>query len=354
MLFAACVAMLASCSNDEDFAPQQSALPEDGVIRISASVNQLVASRADADAYTGNDLGLYIRPSVAGSWEYNATTNKYTYPNTKFAKIGEEWLQNTYSSMLWKGDVDYEYYAYAPYNDNISDGKIPFDLDGQSSKTDLQTDLLWASATGTASSLLKGQNELNIQLEHAFCKVAVEISLADEFYQNDVADNPITNISISSSSVKGYLDLFKGNVYVNSENVEDKYNPSEGILSFVISDGKNTAGGTSTDGTYKSSEIYYAPREEDFVMKITTNIGNRTYTYAHGSTYTFERGKTYVIRLKMGKNVARMGKSLQLRGMTVAPEVLKPNKPETSSPLSLIETRFVLCPNLKLPSRTGD
>lgn len=113
MLFAACAVMLAGCSNDEDFAPQQNVLPEDGVIRISASVNQLVASRADAEAttpYAGNDLGLYIRPSIAGSWVYDATTNKYTYPNVKFTKNENEWLQGTYSQMLWEGSgVDYEY-----------------------------------------------------------------------------------------------------------------------------------------------------------------------------------------------------------------------------------------------------
>lgn len=304
MLFAACAAMLASCSNDEDFAPQHNALPEDGVIRISASVNQLVASRAEAEAtpYAGNDLGLYIRPSDAGSWGYDATTNKYTYPNVKFTKIGEEWSQNAYSPMLWKGSgVNYEYYAYAPYNESVTDGKIPFDL-----TTTNQTDLLWASETGTASALLNGQKKLDIEFEHAFCKVAVEISLADEFYQNEVTINPITYISISSSSIEGNLDVFNGNVYVNSENTEDENNPTAGELSFAISDSEHTAGGTLTDGTYKSSEIFYAPGKENFEIKITTNSGNRTYTYTHGSEYTFERGNKYIIKLKMGKDVVQM------------------------------------------------
>lgn len=302
MLFAACAAMLASCSNDDDFAPQQNALPEDGVIRISASVNQLVASRAEAEAYTGNNLGLYIRPSDASSWVYDAATNKYTYPNAEFTREGEEWSQDTYSPMLWKGSgVNYEYYAYAPYNDGLTGGKIPFDL------TTEQIDLLWASKTGTASALLNGQEKLNIEFEHAFCMVAVEISLADEFYQNGVTANPITGISISSSRVNGNIDVFTGNVYVNSENAKDENNPTAGNLSFAISDSEHTAGGTLTDGTYKSSGILYAPGEENFEIKITTNSGNRTYTYTHGSEYTFERGNKYIIKLKMGKDVVPMG-----------------------------------------------
>lgn len=305
MLFAACAAMLASCSNDEDFAPQQNALPEDGVIRVSASVNQLVASRAEAEAipYAGNDLGLYIRPSDADSWGYDATTNKYTYPNVKFTQTDKEWSQDTYNPMLWKGSgVNYEYYAYAPYNVSATDGKIPFDL-----TTTNQTDLLWASKTGTASSLLNGQKELNIEFEHAFCKVAVEISLADEFYQNEVKTNPITSISISSSSIKGNLDVFnKGNVYVNSENAQDENNPTAGNLSFTISDSEHTPGGRLTDGTYKSSEIFYAPGNENFKVQITTTPGDRTYTYTHDSEYTFERGKRYIIKLKMGKDVVQM------------------------------------------------
>lgn len=306
MLFAACVAMLASCSNDEDFAPQN-ALPEDGVIRISASVNQLVASRAGAETYTGNNLGLYIRPSDAGSWSYDATTNKYTYPNVKFNNEGEEWSQDRYNPMLWKGSgVNYEYYAYAPYDVSVSGGKIPFDLIEQALRTDVKNDLLWASRTGTASSLLDDQKKLNIEFEHAFCKVAVEISLADEFYQNGAIDNPITDISISSSSIKGNLNVFNGNVYVNSENTEDANNPTAGYLSFTISDGEHTPGGRLTDGTYKSSEIFYAPGKENFEIIITTKSGNRTYTYTHGSEYTFERGKRYIIKLKMGKDVAQI------------------------------------------------
>lgn len=306
MLFAACAAMLASCSNDDDFAPQDNALPDDGVIRISASVNQLLASRANNEVtpYAGEDLGLYIRPSDAGSWE---TTNKYTYPNAKFTKTGEEWSQDTYSQMLWKGSgVYYEYYAYAPYDGVVSGGKIPFDLIGQESNTDEKNDLLWASRTGTASSLLNGQKELNIEFEHAFCKVAVEISLADEFYQNEVKTNPITSISISSSSIKGNFDVFKGNVYVNSENAQDENNPTAGNLSFTISDSEHTPGGRLTDGTYKSSEIFYAPGNENFKVQITTNPGDRTYTYTHGSEYTFERGKRYIIKLKMGKDVVQV------------------------------------------------
>ena len=124
MLFAACAAMLASCSNDEDFTPQQNGLPEDGVIRISASVNQLVASRAEAEAYTGNNLGLFIRPSDAGSWENDETNNKYAYPNVKFSKSADEWTQRTFIPMLWKGSgVNYEYYAYAPYDVSVSVAK---------------------------------------------------------------------------------------------------------------------------------------------------------------------------------------------------------------------------------------
>lgn len=293
-IFALSVLSLSSCSNDEDFAPQQNALPEDGVIRVSASVNQLVASRAEAEAipYAGNDLGLYIRPSDAGSWEYDATTNKYTYPNVKFTQTDKEWSQDTYNPMLWKGSgVNYEYYAYAPHNVSATDGKIPFNL-----TTTNQTDLLWASRTGTASALLNGQKELNIEFEHAFCKVAVEISLADEFYQNKVTDNPITGISISSSSVSGDIDVFTGNVK----------NGSSGYLSFVISDGEHTPGERLTDGTYKSSEIFYAPGKENFEIIITTKSGNRTYTYTHGSEYTFERGNKYIIKLKMGKDVVQM------------------------------------------------
>lgn len=299
------LAAFTSCTND-DFAPQN-ALPEDGEIRISASVNQLVATRTETGTtpvpYSGSDLGLYIRPSHSYSlWEHNETNNKYAYPNVKFTNNTTGWSQTTYSPMLWEGDkVSYEYYAYAPYSSDVSssNNKISYNLTSTA-----PTDLLWTSKTGLAKNLVNESQELEIEFGHVFCKVAVEIAIADEFYQNGSTDNPISNVTISSSSAKGYINVFTGNVYNNSENPTD--NPTPDNLTFSMK--SHTAGNSQTDGTYKTSDIFYAPGEEQFKVTITTTGGSdsRTFSYTHNETYLFESGKAYVIQLKMGKDVIQM------------------------------------------------
>lgn len=268
-------------------------MPEDGEIRVAASVNQLVATRAENGSsstetgestsnvtpYDGTTLGLYIAPSD-DNWSAPLFGTSYVFTNVKFTKndvstssgSDSKWTQTQHNPMQWKDDnVDYSYYAYAPYGEGIVKDKIPYNL------VDNQKDLLWVHKSGVASSPVNSNGELDIKFGHAFCMVAVELTIADEFYQNGIIKNPIKEVSISTSCSKGYIDVFSGKVYYNSENSEDEYNPVAGVLPIVNkkpeSDevaGSHTPGNITKDGTYTSPYIYYAPWNEKFVVKITT------------------------------------------------------------------------------------
>lgn len=295
-------AVFTGCSNNEELmGTQQSALPEDGVIRIATQVNRLVTTRATT-AYTGTTLGLYIKPTETASWDN--TSDKYTYPNVVFSTTdgGTTWTQNEFTSMLWKGeDVNYVYYAYAPANPVAMDDKVTYDLSQQASQTEVKNDLLWASDENTASALVTNQ-KLNITFDHALCKVAVEIELGDEFYQNNVTDNPIQNVDISTTRISGSLNVLTGKLEADAN--------ATGTLAFAIADDGHTAGTATTHGTYTTPYIFYAPGSEQFTVTITTTNG-RKFGYTHGESYDFVKGDQYLIKLKMGKDV------LQLDGITV-------------------------------------
>lgn len=303
IVLATFAAILASCTSDEDFAPQN-ALPRDGEIRISTQVRPSLATRAatEAEPYEGTTLGLYIRPCEAPDW--NNETDKYTFPNVMFAKNGQgEWSQSQHATMPWKGEnANYEFYAYAPAQADVTDGKIPFDLTVQGERPELENDLLWVGKTGMASTLVAGQ-KLNIELAHAFCKVAVQVTLAEEFYQDGKADNPITDIKISSNSVSGKLSVFDGTV-VNGN--EDGDNPQPGELTFTVNEGSHATGTATSKGEYTSPYIFHAPVSEQF--KVTITADGRTFSYTHPTEHTFESGKLYLIKLNIGKDETSTGK----------------------------------------------
>ncbi len=291
-------AVLAGCSNDDEMAgTQQNVLPEDGVIRIATQVNQLVETRATTDAYAGTTLGLYIKPTGTTEWDNSA--DKYTYPNVQFttADNGATWEQTDFTPMLWKGDdVAYEYYAYAPAGTKAVNDQVSYDLSKQAEQNEVQNDLLWASATGKASELVTNQ-KLGITFDHALCKVQVEITLGDEFYQNNATANPIKDVNISSTRISGTMDVFDGELTAGTD--------ATGTLDFSTTDGKHTTGTATTDGTFITPKIFYAPGEETFTVTITTT-SDRTFVYTHSSAYNFEKGNQYLIKLKMGKDVVQL------------------------------------------------
>lgn len=296
-------AVLAGCSNDDELAgTQQSKLPEDGVIRIATQVNQLVETRATGTTtYEGTTLGLYIKPTATTAWDN--TQDKYTYPNVKFTTTdgGVTWTPD-FTPMLWKGeDVEYEYYAYAPADNKAVDNKVSYDLSKQDTQDEVQNDLLWASATGKASALVTAQ-KLAITFDHALCKVAVELTLGDEFYQNDVVANPVKDVSISTTRISGSMNVLDGTLTADAN--------ATGTLAFKTDDNRHTAGTATTDGTYTTPYLFYAPGSETFTVTISTTSG-RTFVYTHPEAYAFEKGNQYLIRLKMGKDV------LQLNNITV-------------------------------------
>lgn len=297
-------AVLAGCSNDEELAgTQQNVLPEDGVIRIATQVNQLAETRATGStAYEGTTLGLYIKPTATTEWDNSK--DKYAYPNVQFTTTdgGTTWTQTTFSTMLWKGeDVEYEYYAYAPADTKAVDDKVFYDLSDQLSKTEVQNDLLWTRNSGKASALVTAQ-KLNITFDHALCKVAVELTLGDEFYQNSVADNPVQDVSISTTRISGSMNVLDGTLTADAD--------ATGILTFSTDGYTHNAGNATTDGTYTTPYIFYAPGNETFTVTINTT-GGRTFVYTHSEAFTFAKGNQYLIRLKMGKDV------LQLNNITV-------------------------------------
>lgn len=306
-LGAAIVALGACSSDDEAVAIMPSTMPADSVIRITTNVNNLVATRATEGAtnYTGDALGLYIKPTAATSGWTNVPTdptNKYIYANITFVKNGDDWTPDSagLGKMLWKGaDVEYEYHAFAPADRGAAangDSTL-IDLTGQkdSIKTaadSLKYDLLYASDTATVRDLLDSNGKLPIEFDHKMCKVKICLdSIGDEFYQGNTTANPIDSIVITSKS-KVLMSIESGAMF-GRESCE---------LAFDMNAAHHTAGTKTTPGKFETTELFYPPVSEKFTIKIWTKDG-RFFKYTHPQSFSFDSGKVYTITLKMGKDV---------------------------------------------------
>lgn len=306
-LGAAIVALGACSSDDEAVAIMPSTMPADSVIRITTNVNNLVATRATEGAtnYTGDALGLYIKPTAATSGWTNVPTdptNKYIYANITFVKNGDDWTPDSagLGKMLWKGaDVEYEYHAFAPADRGAAangDSTL-IDLTGQKDsiktmKDSLKYDLLYATKTDIVSNLLVN-GKLPIGLDHKMCKVKICLdSIGDEFYQ-DGTDNPIDSIVITTSNIKIGMNVLTGEV--TGKGVS-------GELAYDMTKAHHTAGTKTTPGKFETTELFYPPVSEKFTIKIWTKDG-RFFKYTHPQSFSFDSGKVYTITLKMGKDV---------------------------------------------------
>lgn len=312
---AALLALNACSSDDEAIVIQKNALPQDSVIRITTQVGNLIATRANeagdtVNNYKGTTLGLYIKPTKATTWTWSESDayQKYAYQNVKFNASREgnvdKWLPDlsTISTkldkMLWKGSEEqYEYFAYAPCDTRADAGdSISFDLTGQEnlgeSADSIKYDLLWKKGTGTASGLLEA-GMLPITFDHMLCKVKVNLTLSDEFYQNNTTANPIDSVNITTSAIRGKFNVLTGQFGSTKDSIL-RFNRTPEIYT------------TDADRTYTTHDIFYAPGDWKFAVYIYTN-DNRSFLYVHNTDYTFKAGKIYTINLKMGKDVIQMG-----------------------------------------------
>jgi hypothetical protein len=308
-----CMAMTGCSTSDDDEALTVSNYPEDNVIRVSGAVASPLLTRGDGtatSAYT-DDFALYVSPS--------GTYNKFTYNNVYYTYADGVWEATDGTERHWQSaTTDYVYYAYAPvrgtnaypfycwyssnyeayqYETYYSDYDMEYD-DMYMHETgnnyfgyDLSkenVDLLWAHGSGKPGAFLVDKM-LNLTFEHQFCQFSVEVIIGNALYGGtyDAAQCPITSVSFVNATGKGYFAIKSG-----------EFNNQSSCL-ITTTDGVHRVGSSTTDGTFTTTPVYFAPGEQAVTVYLT--IGDDEYAYTH-STATYQAGKSYTLRLKVGES----------------------------------------------------
>ena len=196
LAFAAAAFMLASCSNDEDFVPQDNL--KDAPITVTAGVEGML-TRAGYEGTSVLPETFYL--SITQDTE--DATSKYNYTNLLMTRGAD----NTYTApasanLLWKdSNRDVAVNAYT------TDGTT-FTVQTDQSTTDgvLASDLLGAVRAAENSDISISGDYISINFRHLLCKLDVTFSWGTELAAAAAADKAISSVMYQGFGTDVTLD----------------------------------------------------------------------------------------------------------------------------------------------------
>lgn len=296
-------AMLTGCSNDSELA--HSNFPDDNIIRVTAGVNGAVTRAETLGTELNSDFSLtVINKAPLKEGEHS---NKYTYGNRIFKKTGTEWICS--DILLWQdAETKVDVAALAPAIDNTTfrdsydfwnekittmEYSITADQKTQSEANDL---LYYYKSNLDPGKELK-DGKLNIQFNHAFSMIDINVTLGTEYSQQE---NPINEVIVGGSKLKATIDVAnsegKGVAYASTtgENPEANVFPTPGTFTKATTDEENSKAAYSC--------ILIPQNIEANKFKVTLKTSSKTYVWTSPDAITLETGHRYTLDLRMGKD----------------------------------------------------
>lgn len=285
-------ALFASCSNQEELAT--GSYPSDNLIRVTAGVNNDM-TRSDevkATALTQN-FSLTV---------VNNTNDKYSYANEIFSlSSGTEWTCS--NKLLWQNlTTPVEIVALYPAADankfsgvytkgNKSCGTITYSVNSDQSTDDKADDLLlYHNARFVPKNDLK-EEKLDIQFNHAFCRVDIEVIIGSEFNAtNGLAANPIQGIRVEGTKISADIGFASAETTITAKGDAASITPTPGTF---------TPAASATDQAVARYSCIVIPQTAD--LNIVLHTSDREYEWT-GPQMALESGKQYTLQLNMKKS----------------------------------------------------
>ena len=290
-------ALFASCSNEEGLAT--GSYPSDNLIRVTAGVNNDM-TRSD-EAVTPTPLTQNFSLTVV-----NNTNANFSYANEIFSlKGGTEWSCG--KNLLWQNlTTSVEIVALYPATaantftdvyskENKSYGTITYSVKSDQSKDNDANDLLlYHNASFKPKDDLKN-GKLDIQFNHAFCRVDIEVIIGSEFNATDgLAANPIQGISVGGTKTTAEIGFVSTEPFFT-------VTPSESgdAASITPTPGDFTPAASATDQAVARYSCMVIPQTAD--LKVLLHTSDREFEWT-GTEMKLESGKQYTLQLNMKKS----------------------------------------------------
>lgn len=303
-------AMITSCSSEDELS--QSNYPSDNIIRVTAGVNN-AKTRADV---TYSPMNKPFSLTVVNKNNANADLNaKYTYVNKVFAKVNDEWKCK--DTLLWqKASLPVDIVALAPAsdpalptagNDNAIFNKIyessdfhplAYSVAKDQTTADDKNDLLYYYSKDFVPEDSLVNKKLNIQFNHAFCMIDINVTLGTEFNKPNVLDDsPIIKVTLGGTKIAAN---------VNVTNAASVVTASETDAATDI---------TTTKGSFDKAADPEANAKSHFsciaipqtvganTFKVSLMTAGKRYEWTSAEPVELKSGYRYTLNLSMGNDV---------------------------------------------------
>lgn len=281
-------ALFASCSNQEELA--MGSYPSDNLIRVTAGVNNDMTRGDEATTALTKDFSLTV---------VNNTNDKYSYANEIFSlSSGTEWTCS--NKLLWQNlSTPVEIVALYPAKDantfsgvyskeNKSCGTITYGVNSDQSKADEADDLLlYHNARFVPKDDLK-EEKLDIQFNHAFCRVDIEVTIGSEFNAtNGLAENPIQGIRVEGTQIAADINLASASPTITAKGDATSITPTPGDF---------TQAASAANQAVARYSCIVIPQTAD--LNIVLHTSDKEYEWT-GTEMALESGKQYTLKLNM-------------------------------------------------------
>lgn len=280
-------ALFASCSNQEELAT--GSYPSDNLIRVTAGVNNDMTRGDEATTALTQNFSLTV---------VNQTNDKYSYANEIFSLKGTEW--SCTNKLLWQNlATPVEIVALYPATaastfsgvyskENKSYGTITYGVNSdQSTAAEADDLLLYHNARFVPKDDLK-EEKLDIQFNHAFCRVDIEVTIGSEFNAtNGLAENPIQGIRVEGTKIAADINLASASPTITAKGDATSITPTPGDF---------TPAASATDQAVARYSCMVIPQTAD--LNIVLHTSDREYEWT-GTKMALESGKQYTLQLNM-------------------------------------------------------
>ena len=287
-------ALFASCSNEEELAT--GSYPSDNLIRVTAGVNNDM-TRGD-EAVTPTSLTQNFSLTVV-----NNTNDNFSYANEIFSlKGGTEWSCG--KNLLWQNlstpveivalypAVDANTFSGVYSKENNTVGTITYSVNPDQSTADDANDLLLYHNANFVPEKDLQDGKLDIQFNHAFCRVDIEVTIGSEFNANNgLAENPIQGISVGGTKIAAEIGF--------SETASPTITAKGDAASITPTPGNFTPAASAANQAVARYSCMVIPQTAD--LNIVLHTSDREFEWT-GSQMTLESGKQYTLQLNMKKS----------------------------------------------------
>lgn len=286
-------ALFASCSNEEELAT--GSYPSDNLIRVTAGVNNDMTRGDEATTALNKDFSLTV---------VNNTNDKFSYANEIFSLNGTEWRCD--NKLLWQNlTTPVEIVALYPATDadkftgvyskeNKSYGTITYSVNSDQSTADEADDLLLYHNASYVPEKKLENGKLDIQFNHAFCRVDIEVTIGTEFNAtNGLAVNPIKGIRVEGTKTTADISFASAAPFFT---VTPSESESEAAASITPTQGDFTPAAKATDQAVAKYSCIVIP--QNAALKVLLHTSDREFEWT-GSQMTLESGKQYTLQLNM-------------------------------------------------------